>query len=56
MIAPVILNLHDALYASETYLAPELPKDTRCTISHTKGVSSVEVAKGLYVGPIEACG
>ena len=56
MIAPVILNLHDALYASETYLAPELPKDTRCTISHTKGVSSVEVAEGLYVGPIEACG
>jgi hypothetical protein len=56
MVAPVILNLHDALYASETYLAPELPKDTRCTISHTKGVSSVEVAKGLYVGPIEACG
>lgn len=55
MIAPVILNLRDAFYASETYLGPELPKDTRCTISHIKNASSVEVAKGLYVGPIEAC-
>jgi hypothetical protein len=55
MIAPVILNLRDAFYASETYLGPELPKDTRCTISHIKNATSVEVAKGLFVGPIEAC-
>ncbi|MEI6198894.1 MAG: hypothetical protein WCP83_03050 [Actinomycetota bacterium] len=55
MIAPIILNLHDSLYASDTYLAPALPADSRCTISHTKGASSVEVAKGLYVGPLESC-
>jgi hypothetical protein len=56
MIAPVILDLHDALYASDTYLGPGSPDDPRCAISRTKNASSVEVAKGLYVGPIEACG
>ena len=56
MIAPVILDLYDALYASDTYLGPGSPDDPRCAISRTKNASSVEVAKGLYVGPIEACG
>jgi hypothetical protein len=56
MIAPVILDLHDALYASDTYLGPASPDDPRCAISRTKDAASVEVAKGLYVGPVEACG
>ena len=55
MIAPVILDLHDALYASDTYLGPASPDDPRCAISRAKNALSVEVAKGLYVGPIEAC-
>jgi SAM-dependent methyltransferase len=46
---------HNRDYASETYLGPELPKDTRCIIGHIKDAALVEVAKGLYVGPIEAC-
>jgi hypothetical protein len=56
MIAPVILDLHDALYASDTYLGPASPDDPRCAISRTEDAASVEVAKGLYVGPVEACG
>ena len=55
MIAPVILDLHDALYASDTYLGPASPDDPRCAISRAKNALSVKVAKGLYVGPIEAC-
>ena len=56
MIAPVILNLHDALYASDTYLGPASPDDPRCAISHIKDASSLKVARDLYVGSVEACG
>ncbi len=55
MIAPVILNIHDAIYASDTYLGPASPDDPRCAISKSKNANSVNVAKGLYIGPIENC-
>lgn len=55
MIAPVILNVHDAIYASDTYLGPASPNDPRCAISRTKHPESVEVAAGLYIGPNDVC-
>jgi hypothetical protein len=56
MIAPVILNLHDALYASDTYLGPASPDDPRCAISHIMDAASLKVARDLYFGSVEACG
>lgn len=55
MIAPVILNVHDAIYASETYLGPASPDDPRCAISRSKHSESVKVAAGLYIGSNEVC-
>lgn len=55
MIAPVILNIHDAIYASDTYLGPASPDDPRCAISRTKHKESIKVATGLYIGSNAAC-
>lgn len=55
MIAPVILNLHDSLYASDTYLGPASPDDPRCAISHKKESTAVQVGKRLFVGPSKSC-
>lgn len=55
MIAPVILNLHDAIYASDTYLGPASPEDPRCAISHSGDLNSVKVGERLFIGPASVC-
>jgi hypothetical protein len=55
MIAPVILNVYDAIYASATYLGPASPDDPRCAISHEQRESDVQIGKRLFVGPAESC-
>lgn len=55
MISPVILNVHDAIYASDTYLGPASPDDPRCAISHEQRESDVQIGKRLFIGPAEAC-
>jgi hypothetical protein len=55
MIAPVILNVRDAIYASDTYLGPASPDDPRCAISHEQRESDVQIGKRLFVGPAESC-
>jgi len=55
MIAPVILNLHDAIYASDTYLGPASPEDPRCAISHIDDLNSMKVGDHLFVGSKAAC-
>ena len=55
MIAPVILNLHDAIYASDTYLGPASPDDPRCAISHSGDLNSVKVGDRLFIGPASVC-
>ena len=55
MISPVILDLHDAIYASDTYLGPASPIDPRCAISNIENEESTPLSGGLFLGPIEDC-
>ncbi|MEY3493370.1 MAG: hypothetical protein RL413_788 [Actinomycetota bacterium] len=56
MIAPVILDLNQAIYASDTYLGPGTIDPTRCTLVRGKKVTEgVQVTRSLQLRPIEIC-
>lgn len=56
MIAPVVLNLHGAVYASDTYLGPGSVDPARCAIVRGRAQpGSVQLSRSLQLRPSVAC-
>lgn len=56
MIAPVLLDIHQAFYASPTYLGPGAPVGERCTLTRLRPDSTYHsLGHGFFLGPAEKC-
>lgn len=56
MIAPVVLDLRDAIYGSDTYLGPAGPPDERCALSRDgSAFPSISLGYGYFLSPKSAC-
>lgn len=56
MIAPVILDVKDAVYAADTYLGPGSVDPMRCSIMRGQGgAETTQVTPTLYLIPNRAC-
>lgn len=56
MIAPIILDIHEAVYASDTYIGPATGSDSLCTLrrkSGRRGENPVSIA--LVLSPANIC-
>jgi len=57
MIAPVILDIHDAVYATDTYLGAATGNDALCTLKRKTGSpNEISVSPNLVISPAVACG
>ena len=56
MIAPVILDIHDAFYAVDTYLGTATGNDALCTLKRKTGSpNEISVSPNLVISPAVAC-
>ncbi len=56
MIAPVILDIHDSIYVSATYLGPESPTSDHCVLRRkTEATTGLEVSRLLILTPASSC-
>ena len=56
MIAPVILNIHDAFYATDTYIGAATGNDALCTVKRKTGSpNEISVSPNLVITPASAC-
>jgi hypothetical protein len=56
MIAPVILDVHQAIYATDTYIGPATENDARCTLKRKTGSpNEISVSPNLVISPATAC-
>jgi hypothetical protein len=56
MIAPVILDIHDAVYATDTYLGVATGNDALCTLKRKTGSpNEISVSENLVISPAAAC-
>jgi hypothetical protein len=56
MIAPVILDIHDAIYATDTYLGPATGNDALCTVKRKTGSpNEMSVSPNLVITPVLSC-
>lgn len=56
MIAPVILDIHDALYATDTYIGAATGNDALCTVKRKTGSpNEIPVSPNLVITPATAC-
>lgn len=56
MIAPVILDIHDAVYATDTYIGPATGNDAVCTLKRKTGSpNEISVSQNLVIAPAAAC-
>lgn len=56
MIAPVILDIHDAVYATDTYIGPATGNDAACTLKRKTGSpNEISVSQNLVIAPAAAC-
>lgn len=56
MIAPVILNLHGTVYASDSYLGPGSVDPARCALVRGKAHSNaIQLSRSLQLSPKEVC-
>jgi hypothetical protein len=56
MIAPVILNIHDAFYAIDTYIGAATGNDALCTVKRKTGSpNEISVSPNLVITPAMAC-
>jgi hypothetical protein len=56
MIAPVILNLHGAVYASDTYLGPGSVDPARCALVRGKArPNATQLSRSLQLSPRAVC-
>lgn len=56
MIAPVILDIHDAVYATDTYLGAATGSDALCTLKRKTGSpNEISVSPNLVISPAVAC-
>lgn len=56
MIAPVILDIHDAVYATDTYIGAATGNDALCTVKRKTGSpNEISVSPNLVISPAVAC-
>ena len=56
MIAPVILDIHDAVYATDTYLGAATGNDSLCTLKRKTGSpNEISVSPNLVITPVSSC-
>jgi hypothetical protein len=56
MIAPVILDIHDAVYATDTYIGAATGNDSLCTVKRKSGSpNEISVSPNLVITPTAAC-
>jgi hypothetical protein len=56
MIAPVILDVHQAIYATDTYIGPATGNDAVCTLKRKTGSpNEIPVSPNLVISPALAC-
>jgi hypothetical protein len=56
MIAPVILDIHDAVYATDTYIGAATGNDALCTLKRKTGSpNEIPVSPNLVIAPAMAC-
>jgi hypothetical protein len=56
MIAPVILDIHEAMYAADTYLGAATGNDALCTLKRKTGSpNEISVSANLVISPAVAC-
>ena len=56
MIAPVILDIHDAFYATDTYIGAATGNDALCTVKRKTGSpNEISVSPNLVITPMIAC-